>query len=854
MATALPIVRHPPCARPAIHLLWGCAAVVLLGWATGAYPFSESSFAFTTPVTALGFLLIAASLLFEPHNRTAATTSAMVVLVFAAGGAAVSTAAANALSHLPTMGTSLPAAGVLFVSASALLIRQIPWRQFCMGDLCGALLLVSGITFLLGHLFGAPFSASSQGYLSVGLPTAVMTFLSGFLLIATAPGGNIARLFIDPGSAGLLLRRLVVPARLLLPAAAVDHPYMHRSMTLGEDRFIDEHRLLESIIDSSSEPIVVKDREGRYQLVNQAAADAMRRPIAELVGRKDHDLLSADVADLIVAVDTEVMARDIPKSIERTIETSTGVRTFISAKTALHDRNGDIVGVVSIAHDITDRKRYEEELAQLSTHDKLTGLPNHTLLIDRLKQSIALAERESESIVVVCFDLDDFHLVNEEISYEAGNTLLQAIAERIAQCVREGDTVARVYGDEFVVLLPGARDAVWITEFMSRVLSAIREPWCYEGEECRVTASGGISSYPTDGHNAEELLGHARRSLEKAKSLGKNRIAFNVLAPGGARNPRRLDRQRELQRAIEHNEFVLHYQPKIELRSGRIIGAEALIRWQHPERGLVSPAEFIPLAEESGLVVPIGEWALAHACHSLSNWRRDAIDCPPVAVNLSIRQLQDRDVHQRLVDIMRASGTPASSVDFEITETAILRDSAITIQNLRALAEEGSGIALDDFGTGYSSLSLLRMFPISSLKIDRSFVSDLITDAEAATITRTVIGMARSLNLDVVAEGVETAEQLRFLSHHGCHQMQGYLFSKPLPEPEFKAMLALGTEMTLAQYGLENARTLLLLDDEEPILLALKRMLRREGYRILTATAGAEALALLANNDVQYRT
>jgi len=422
----------------------------------------------------------------------------------------------------------------------------------------------------------------------------------------------------------------------------------------------------------------------------------------------------------------------------------------------------------------------ESRLAFLAQFDSLTGLPNRALLADRFSQMIVLAKRRNASLSVLFIDLDEFKMVNDTLGHSGGDQLLKEVAVRLQSCVRSGDTVARISGDEFAVILADMarqEDGALVAQ---KIIDRLAAAFEIHGQEVFISASLGIAAYPGDGADAETLIGAADAAMYRAKQAGRNNFQF-FTAEINQRTRSRAQLGVELRRALEREEFVLYYQPKVELANRRFYGAEALIRWKHPERGLVSPAEFIPVLEETGLIVPVGEWVLKRACEDLKTWKAAGLDVGPVAVNLSARQFRLQDLDQRLKAVVAEADIDPSLIELEITESQLMVDPDHAIRVMRSLCDAGMRIAIDDFGTGYSSLAYLTRFPVGALKIDRSFVADVNKDPNDATIVRTIIEMAHSLGFTVVAEGVETEEQATFLRLLRCERAQGYLFARPMP-------------------------------------------------------------------------
>jgi diguanylate cyclase (GGDEF)-like protein/PAS domain S-box-containing protein len=434
------------------------------------------------------------------------------------------------------------------------------------------------------------------------------------------------------------------------------------------------------------------------------------------------------------------------------------------------------------------RKVAEDQLRFIATHDSLTDLPNRSLFNERLRHALHQGTRYSRGIAVMFIDMDRFKVVNDSLGHSAGDRLLQDSANRLAECLRESDTVARLGGDEFVVMIENftaPKDAIAVAQ---KVLVSLARPFFVDGQEFLMSASIGISTFPDDGKDAETLLKNADIAMYRAKDQGRNNYQF-YSAQMNKHTFERLAMESSLRRAVERNEFLLHYQPKLDLRTGAIAGVEALVRWQHPDWGMVSPAQFIPLAEETGLIVQIGEWVLKAACEQNKRWRDQGIPPLRVAVNLSARQFAQKTLLSDIAKTIAQSGLTPDCLELEITESLVMTNPEHATETLQKLKAMGISLSIDDFGTGYSSLAYLKRFPIDCVKIDRSFIKDIPTEADDMAITKGVIALGHSLRLKVVAEGVETVEQQDFLRSNSCDEMQGYLFSKPLPAEEMTALL-----------------------------------------------------------------
>jgi diguanylate cyclase (GGDEF)-like protein len=440
--------------------------------------------------------------------------------------------------------------------------------------------------------------------------------------------------------------------------------------------------------------------------------------------------------------------------------------------------------------EVAERRLADQRVVHMAHHDALTGLPNRTLFADRVGQAIARAHRRDGKIAVLFLDLDRFKNVNDSLGHAIGDLLLTAVAERLTNCLREEDTAARLGGDEFIISLPDVADAGEAAHVAARILAELAKPFTIANHQLHADGSIGIALYPADGDTAETLMRNADTAMYHAKESGRANYQF-FSAQMTERVSRRLSTETDLRRALERGEFALHYQPLIDLAAGRVSGAEALLRWPQNEHRLMSPTEFIPIAEDTGLIIPLGEWVLLEACSQAQVWQARHPGLK-ISVNLSARQFRQKDLIGMIERVLGETGLPPALLELELTESMLMHHAEETIGILTRLDEMGVRLAIDDFGTGYSSLSYLKRFPIHSLKIDRSFVRDISTDPDDAAIVTAIVAMARSLNLDVTAEGVETDEQAAFLRSLACHHAQGYHFGRPMSAQEFAARLALG--------------------------------------------------------------
>jgi diguanylate cyclase (GGDEF)-like protein/PAS domain S-box-containing protein len=566
---------------------------------------------------------------------------------------------------------------------------------------------------------------------------------------------------------------------------------------------------------TAREGLAIRRREQRFRSLIRHASDLVlicapdgaityQSPAAELIwGYSDEGLLNRPLIGL-VHPDDQPALRDLlqqsqglpgtTRRIELRLRSEKGVWRFVEFVLTNLLREPTIDGLVATVRDITERKAFEGQLINQAFHDSLTGLPNRALLRDRLKQALARASRRQGNVAVLFIDLDNFKLVNDGLGHQAGDSLLVEAARRLRECVRDENTIVRLGGDEFVVVLDIVASAVDAAVMAERIARAFERPFAFGGRDLTLTASIGIALGGA-GHDEQpdSLLRNADLAMYRAKAGGKARhVAFDERMQSSVLS--RLELESDLRRAVELGEMRVYYQPIVALDSGRIEGVEALVRWRHPTRGLVSPVDFIPVAEETGLIVPIGKWVLEEACRQAATWRTQFPSEPrlTVSVNLSPRQFQQPALIEQVERALSQAGLPANSLKLEITEGAAMRDVEATISTLRQLRRLGIKIAIDDFGTGYSSLAYLKRLPIDVIKIDRSFIQDIGQDQETTAIVRAIISMAKALNLTLTAEGVETVEQSNLLRAWNCDRGQGYLFARPMDAETLTALLPTG--------------------------------------------------------------
>ena len=522
------------------------------------------------------------------------------------------------------------------------------------------------------------------------------------------------------------------------------------------------------------------------KMTGWTCAEALGRPLGEVFQIIDSATRKLPPSPMEFAIREDKTVKLTPNCI---LIRRDGSESAIEDSAApIHDRSGSVTGAVIVFHDVTESRATTLEMSHLAKHDSLTDLPNRLLLKDRISQAIVAARRNNTKIAVLFLDLDGFKDINDSLGHAVGDNVLQSVARRLVGCVRSSDTVSRQGGDEFVVLLSEIKQPSDAIITARKILTALTASHRFDQHDLQLMASIGLSTYPEDGQDAEILLKNADTAMYQAKKRGHNNYEF-FNQDMNARTIERQSIEADLRGAIERQEFVLHYQPKINLQTEKITGAEALIRWLHPNRGLVSPLQFIPIAEESGLILPIGQWVLREACRQARAWQDVGLPAIPVAVNVSSLEFRSKDFLKNVQAILGDTRLEPRYLELELTESVLMQDAESTASALEALKGMGVRLAVDDFGTGYSSLSYLSRFPIDVLKIDQSFVHKITSDTGDAIITNAVINMGKSLKQRVIAEGVETVDQLTFLLAHGCDEGQGYYFSRPMVAQQFARLL-----------------------------------------------------------------
>ena len=564
-----------------------------------------------------------------------------------------------------------------------------------------------------------------------------------------------------------------------------------------EEALFGEKERAEVTLNSIGDAVACTDNEGRITFLNLVGEkmtgwtmqEAEGRPMAEVIQILEDTRHEAVSNRLQIGLTLEKGARQPSNSI---LVRRDGFEIPVEDSVApIHDREGKTTGVVIVLRDVSAARAMALQITHLAEHDFLTGLPNRLLLSDRVGQALALAGRHTHKVAVLFLDLDGFKHINDSLGHSIGDKLLQSTAKRLVGCVSDLDTVSRQGGDEFVVLLFDVEKWEDAAVTANRILSALADVHMIDQYQLHITASIGIGISPDDGHDAETLIKNADTAMYQAKANGRH--SYQFFKP--AMYARALERQsieEGLRRALELHELALHYQPVVNLATGEIVGAEALLRWMDPARGVVSPADFIPVAEDSGLIVPIGTWVLREACRQAIEWADVGLPIGTIAVNVSALEFRSETFLDGVVAILDETGIAPRSLVIELTESVLMKRAEVAESILRALREKSVQIAIDDFGTGYSSLSYLRRFPVDALKIDQSFIRQISSAPEDTGIVTAVISMARSLGLRVIAEGVETTEELAFLRSQLCDEVQGYYFSRPVAAPQFAELLRAG--------------------------------------------------------------
>ncbi|MCM2315801.1 MAG: EAL domain-containing protein [Thermoanaerobaculia bacterium] len=647
------------------------------------------------------------------------------------------------------------------------------------------------IPFLLTAAFRYGQRGATLGIFAVSTVSAMLT-AAGLGPFVTGGFTRNESLLLLQGFTGVVAVTLLVLSAVLAEREQNEREARDAEIRLQEARFV-KHKMEEElrtayIVESSADMISRQTPDGRLLYVSHASRSLLGFEPDELVGRSIYDLLNRDDADEIRDLQSLLMRQSGTSTLSYRIRRKDGEDLWFETTSRAIKKDGEIEEIVNVSREITDRKRAEEQIEHQVYHDALTGLPNRMLLEDRASVALARARRNHTLVAVMFLDLDRFKVVNDTLGHATGDQILQAAAKRLAETLREADTLARIGGDEFVALVGDFREVSEATIVAQKVIASMDQPFFAQGQEIHLGVSIGIAFFPQDGPDAETLLRCADRAMYRAKLLGGNGYELHTAAMA-AHHAERFTLESDLRHAIERGELEVFYQPQFDLQTGTLVAAEALVRWRHPTLGLMLPDSFIPMAEGSRIIMRIGEFVLDRVCRDLTGWLSSGIPELRVAVNLSAIEFQDRNLVGMIRTILERTGAPAHLLELEITETALMHDADRTLDMLGQLKQMGIQLVIDDFGIGYSSLNYLKRFPVDSVKIDRSFVSGIDARGGDAAIISAVVQLAQSLDLRVVAEGVESEDQLRLLRREHCAHGQGFLFARPMGAEQFQAFL-----------------------------------------------------------------
>ncbi|MBQ5946016.1 EAL domain-containing protein [Massilia sp. ST3] len=662
----------------------------------------------------------------------------------------------------------------------------------------------------------------------------------GLLHLATTPEALSADDMQVLGTVGNQIAIAIERAHLYANMEALVH---ERTEALQSER-----NLLSTVMATTGALVVLCAPDGRIALFNRSCEETFGWTAAEALGRPVWDVFTLrDDESAVRRFWHDLPLDEMPRQIQgEWLARDGAVRSVIWSTAPIRNGAGEIEGVLSTGMDVTELRGVEDRLRYLSNYDSLTGLPNRALLRDRVLQLQEPTRADGQAMGFLVIGLERLSLVRQTLGDRAERALLADAARRLSS-LSAGDTVARYAEGTFA--LAARRGAVDELGVLARqVLECLGRPFAWEGEELHLDPRIGIAVFPNDGDSYESLAQGAESALARVDAGGERYTFFRPEFNEGAEARFRLENA--LRRAIEREEFLLHYQPQVDLKSGAIVGVEALVRWRHPERGMVSPAVFIDLAEETGLILPLGEWVLRRACQQCRAWQDAGLEVVPVSVNLSARQFSEQ-IPATVRRILDETGLEPRLLELELTESASMKDPQKTFAILRQLKDMGVRLAIDDFGTGYSNLNYLKRFPVDKLKLDQSFVCDIVSDPDDLSISRAVIAMGHGLRLTVIAEGVESQGQLSLLADNGCDEMQGYLFSRPVPAEECEVLMREGASLQLGQLQrAPYARTVLVVDDDASLQAAVRRALRHRDTIMLSAANAAEAFEILATTEV----
>lgn len=622
----------------------------------------------------------------------------------------------------------------------------------------------------------------------VWLIGSVGAMLYGTLLIFESHGvlEPIAMPFIDSSLHESFLYQILIWSWVagINATVAIIAAFLMETIRRDHRRKEESDEALLGFISAANDLIFCADPSGEILYANRAFQNLVHNESEEMNKRTLYEMVNSDVRVKITNLVAKVIREGKPEHLEVSFVTEKERTIDVEMGLSVDIRDGALPVVWGVCRDITERKLAQVELYKLAHHDILTGLPNRILLEDRILQAKALSNRTKKGFALLFLDLDRFKIINDTLGHSIGDELLQLVAGRLKRSLRETDTVARIGGDEFIIVLVGTRGKSDVSSLSEKVLKSMSLPFHLKDHELFITSSIGICLYPEDEGSLDEMMKKSDIAMYHAKALGRNNYQYYD-SQMDQNASRRFLISNSLRKGLENNEFRLYYQPKVDVSSGRIVAMEALVRWEHPELGLLSPLEFIQLAEESGLIVQLGEWVIREACQQNVKWQNEGVSNLRVAINLSGYQLQHKSLLSSIGAILAETGISPDNLEFEITESVVMQNPDFAVSILAAITDLGIHISIDDFGTGYSSLAHLKRFSVNTLKIDKSFVRDVSSNSTDAAIATAIIAMGNSLNLNVIAEGVETQAQYDFMKEKNCGQVQGFLFSRPLPSDEF---------------------------------------------------------------------
>jgi diguanylate cyclase (GGDEF)-like protein len=733
-----------------------------------------------------------AMLAYEPDVRAGYNLGLTILsLIFAAvvSGAGLSTALRDGSQRAAAVGGAIVGIGIAAMHYTGMLALELPGQVTWSPVFVVASLLLGGVFGALALLVASRgdnlwHSLAASILLAVAILSLHFTAMAGMVFLPD-PTRDVDAISLPPASLSLVVAAAAgIILGLCLVAALTDRR--------SKDKLRQQKVLLDAALENMSQGLCMFDADGCAILFNERYIQMMRSSATSLKGRCLLDLFKQRKASGEFAGDPEEFFAELMADI-RAGKTSTKIlQTGLGRVLRVIEQPMHGGGWVATFEDITDWQNAQAQISHMARHDALTNLPNRTLFREQLEQALRRA-KPNDHIAVLCLDLDHFKGINDSLGHPIGDDLLKDVAVRLTDCVREEDTVCRLGGDEFAIVQVGSDPQSSPTNLASRLIDVVSAPYEIQGHQIAIGVSIGIAVVPDDGSHPDQLLKNADLALYRAKEDGRGIFHFFEIGMDARAQARRL-LEVDLRGALLRGEFLVYYQPIHDLKANRVTGFEALVRWNHPLRGMIAPLNFIPLAEETGLIVPLGDWVLRTACSDAAGWSQDVC----VAVNLSPAQFKSRNLVSSVVSALAVSGLAASRLELEITESVLLQDSDVTLATLHKLRALGVRISMDDFGTGYSSLSYLRSFPFDKIKIDRSFVSELANRDDSMAIVRAVTGLGKSLGISTTAEGVETNEQLALLRAEGCTEVQGYLYSPPRPAEDVESMLSTGRPRIVA--------------------------------------------------------